>query len=168
MATPEILKNFNVFVDGLGYAGKVTEVVPPKLTVITDEHKAGGMDAGIDIDMGMEKLLWEFTTAEMSASILKQFGIIKGANIPLTLRGAVQGDAGVVVPIVINSRVMIVEVDKGTWKAGEKSQMKVSLSSRAYKETHAGEVLIDIDVDNMTRVINGVDQLADQRAAIGL
>ena len=31
----KILKNFNLFVDGRGYAGKADEVTPPKLTIKT-------------------------------------------------------------------------------------------------------------------------------------
>jgi len=45
---PKILKNFNVFVDGRGYAGKIDEITLPKLTIKTEEYRAGGM--------GMEKL----------------------------------------------------------------------------------------------------------------
>lgn len=33
---PKILKNFNVFVDGRGYAGKIDEVTLPKLTIKTE------------------------------------------------------------------------------------------------------------------------------------
>ncbi len=53
---PKILRNFNVFVDGRGYAGKIEEITLPKLTIKTEEYRAGGMDIPISIDMGMEKL----------------------------------------------------------------------------------------------------------------
>jgi UDP-N-acetylmuramoyl-L-alanyl-D-glutamate--2,6-diaminopimelate ligase len=53
---PKILKNFNVFVDGRGYAGKIDEITLPKLTIKTEEYRAGGMDIPVSIDMGMEKL----------------------------------------------------------------------------------------------------------------
>jgi P2 family phage contractile tail tube protein len=38
----KILKNFNLFVDGRGYAGRAEEVTPPKLTIKTEELRAGG------------------------------------------------------------------------------------------------------------------------------
>ena len=53
---PKILKNFNLFIDGRGYAGKCDEVNPPKLNIKSEEYRAGGLDAPIPIDMGMEKL----------------------------------------------------------------------------------------------------------------
>lgn len=56
MAARDILKNFNLFVDGRGYAGNVSEYTPPNLAVQTEDHRAGGMDAPIALDMGMEGL----------------------------------------------------------------------------------------------------------------
>lgn len=53
---PKILKNFNVFVDGRGHAGKIDEIMLPKLTIKTEEYRAGGMDIPINIDMGWRNL----------------------------------------------------------------------------------------------------------------
>ena len=36
---PRILKNFNLFVDGRGYAGRVDEITLPKLTIKTEEFQ---------------------------------------------------------------------------------------------------------------------------------
>ncbi len=168
MPLPVVLKNFNVYVDGFGFAGLATEVTPPKLTLMTEEHKAGGMDAAADIDMGMEKPSLEFTLAEYNANVIKRFGLIAGGDVPVTLRGAMQGEAGAVVPLLINARGLISEIDKGTWKVGDATTMKVAMSLRYYKETHAGAVLVELDIEGMKRIIDGVDQLAEQRAAIGL
>ena len=57
----DVLKNMNLFVDGRGYAGVVDELTPPKLTMKTEEHRAGGMDAPVELDMGMEKLEASFS-----------------------------------------------------------------------------------------------------------
>ena len=35
---PKILKNFNAFVDGRGYAGRIDEISLPKLLIKTEEH----------------------------------------------------------------------------------------------------------------------------------
>ncbi|GFR20643.1 phage tail tube protein FII [Trichonephila clavata] len=83
---PKILKNFNVFVDGRGYAGKIDEVTLPKLTIKTEEYRAGGMDIPINIDMGMEKLEAEFTFAEYDSELFRLFGLIDGNSVSLTLR----------------------------------------------------------------------------------
>ncbi len=51
----KILKNFNVTVDGCGYAGRINKIILPTLTIQTEEHRAVGMDTPIDIDLDMEK-----------------------------------------------------------------------------------------------------------------
>ncbi len=88
---PKILKNFNVFVDGRGYAGKIDEITLPKLTIKTEEYRAGGMDIPINIDMGMEKLEADFTFAEYDKELFRLFGLIYGNSVALTIRGMMQG-----------------------------------------------------------------------------
>ncbi|SMG63879.1 Phage major tail tube protein, partial [methanotrophic bacterial endosymbiont of Bathymodiolus sp.] len=56
----DILKNMALFVDGRGFAGNVEELTLPKLTLKTEEFRNGGMDAPIEVEMGMEKLESEF------------------------------------------------------------------------------------------------------------
>ena len=60
------------------------------------------------------------------------------------------------------------EVDWGTWKPGEKSPLKCMMAVRYYRFLHDGDVLHEIDVDNMVRIVNGVDQLEAQRQALGI
>ena len=71
---PRKLKHFNLFVDGRGYAGKIEELTLPKVTIKAEEFRAGGMDAPMEIDLGMEKLEAEFTLAMRTP--LKTGGLI--------------------------------------------------------------------------------------------
>lgn len=167
MALPRVLKNFNLFVDGRGYAGRVTEIELPKLTVKVDDFRAGGMDLPAAIDMGMEKLECSFSLAEYDENVLKLFGLANGNAVQVTARGAIQADSLDAVPVAINLRGAIKGLEQGTWKAGEKPILKCSMALRYYRETVGGDDLIEIDVENMVRKIGGVDQLAGIRAAIG-
>ena len=76
--TAKVLKNFSLFVDGRGYAGKAEEVTPPKLTIKTEEFRGGGMDAPIDIDLGMEKMECQFILVDFDAELMKLFGLVDG------------------------------------------------------------------------------------------
>ncbi|MCT4575073.1 MAG: phage major tail tube protein [Alphaproteobacteria bacterium] len=167
MAIPKILKNFNLFVDGRGYVGKAEEVNPPKLAIKTEELRAGGMDSPIDIDMGMEKLEASFTICEYDKEILKQFGLVDGKAVQITLRGAMADDENTV-PVVIKLRGMFKELDMGKFAAGEKSQLQCSMPCRYYSLNIDGEDIIEIDVDNMIRKVNGVDKLSEVRNALGI
>ncbi|MFW8594927.1 phage major tail tube protein [Cribrihabitans neustonicus] len=59
MAIRNILKNFNLFVDGRGFAGELGDYTPASPSVAAEEYRAGGMDGPTDIDMGMEKFAWD-------------------------------------------------------------------------------------------------------------
>ena len=168
MANPRILKNFNLFVDGRGQAGKIDELELPTLTIKTEEHRAGGMDAPAELDMGMEALSAGFTLAEYDENVLSLFGLADGNAVQLTARGALQKDGEPVTPVVVNMRGMLKEAELGTWQAGEKATPKFTIALRYYRYESGGVVLHEIDVENMVRIVNGVDQLAQIRAAIGV
>jgi P2 family phage contractile tail tube protein len=85
----------------------------------------------------------------------------------LSLRGGLDAEAGVV-PVIVNLTGAWKDLDTGSWKAGEKAPLNVSVTLRYYKLTMGGQELIEVDVINMVRIIDGTDQLADMRAAIGL
>lgn len=162
-----ILKNFNVQVDGHGYAGKATELVPPVLNIVTEDIRAGGMDSSESVDMGMEPMEAEITLSGYDISLLKLWGVT-GDSVPLTARGALQSDDGSVKAAIINLQGKFVGLDLGTWKPGDQAPKKMTMKVNYYKMTVDDEELIEIDVANMVRKIGGVDQLADIRNALGL
>lgn len=163
----KILKNFNLFVDGRGYVGRAEEVSPPKLSIKTEELRAGGMDAPISIDMGMEKLEASFSLVEYDPEILKQFGVVSGNAVQLTLRGALTDDE-TTSPMIIKLQGMFTEVDMGKFKAGDRATMQCTVACRYYSLEIDGQKVVEIDIDNMTRIIDGTDTLAEIRSALGL
>ena len=163
-----VLKNVNLFVDGRGYAGQVMEVNLPKLTVLMEEHREGGMDAPAEIDMGLEKLECDFSTSSIDADLLRAWGLAPGSLVPVTFRGALESEDGTVTPVTCSVRGTVKAVDYGTWKVGEKAPLKCAMAVRYYKYEQGGDVVHEIDVDNMTRIVNGVDRLEQQRAALGI
>lgn len=164
---PKILKNFNLFVDGRGYAGRAEEVSPPKLALKTEEFRGGGMDAPAVIDLGMEKLEASFSLVEYDPEILKQFGLVSGNSVQITLRGALVDD-NTTTPMVIGLRGMFTELDMGKFKAGDKATLQCSVACRYYSLEIDGQNIVEIDVDNMVRKIDGQDVLADIRSALGM
>lgn len=168
MALTAILKNFNLFVDGRGYAGECEEITPPKLTFKTDEFRNGGMDAPVEVELGMDKLEASFSLTKYDTNVLKLFGLAPGNSKPLTFRGSVIGEDGVETAVVINITGYLKEVDQGSWKPGDKATLKGSVAVNYYKHTVGGRVIHEVDVKNMIRNINGVDQLKQTRANLGM
>lgn len=165
---PQTLYNFNLFIDGTSFAGLATQVTPPKLKIKTDDYRAGGMDAPIKLDLGMEALEAGFTLGSAAKEALQFFGIADQTGFNCVFRGALKNQKGEVVAAVMTCRGMLTELDQGDWKPGDKSESKYSIALSYYKFELDGDVIYEIDPLNSVRIVDGVDQLAAIRAAIGV
>ncbi|UVK81970.1 phage major tail tube protein [Pseudomonas sichuanensis] len=165
---PETLANLNLFVDGVSFQGDVPSLTLPKLTLKMEEYRPGGMDMAVEMDQGMEKQEAAFTTTGVRREALKFFGLADGNGFNGTFRGAFKGLKGQINPVVVTLRGTLKEVDMGDWKSGDKAEIKHSVGITYYKLEVDGRLVYEIDALGMKRVIDGVDQLAAQRAALGL
>lgn len=168
MAARDVLKNLNLFVDGRGYAGQIQDYTPPALTVQTEDFRAGGMDTSESIDMGMEPLEASFNLIAYDRDILSQFGLAAGNDIPVTARGALESYDGTVKAVVHKMRGKITSIDSGTWSPGAPAPIGITMRLSYYQTEHDGQVIHEIDVNKMTRIINGTDRLAEIRSALGI
>lgn len=168
MAAKDIRKYINLFVDGRGHAGELEEFTAPKLAMKMEEFRGGGMAAPRDIPFGMEKLEADFTLISYDRHVLAAFGLVAGAVLPFQAREVLEDHQGNVTSVIHHMRGRVREIDPGTSKAGDKPALKVSLSLDYYKLVHGSTTVQEIDVDNMIHVVNGVDQLSDQRRALGI
>lgn len=168
MAARDVIKNFNVFVDGRGYAGQAEEFNAPKLTLKTEEFRAGGMLAPIKLTMGMEAMDADFTLIAFDRNVLALFSVVEGQQVPFVCRQALESYDGTITPVVHTMTAKILEIDQGTSKAGDKPALKIATNLSYYKLEHGGVVIHEIDVENMIQVLNGVDLMAATRAALGM
>lgn len=168
MAARDVLKNFNLFVSGKGMAGQIDEYNPPKLSLKTEEYRGGGMDAPLELTMGMEKMEADATIIAYDADVLALFGVVEGNQVGFTARGHLESFDGTKTAVIHTMRGKVKELDPGTWKPGDKPSLKLSLALSYYKLTHDGRVISEIDVENMVFVQNGVDLLAVARANLGI
>ena len=165
---PETLANLNLFVDGVSFQGNVTSLTLPKLTLKVQEHRPGGMDTAIEIDQGLEKLSADFATSGVRPESLKFFGLADSTAFNGTFRGAYKGLKGQITPVIVTLRGALKEVDMGEWKTASESSVKHSVALTYYKLEIDGRLMYEIDPIGMKRIVNGVDQLAAQRSALGL
>lgn len=168
MAASDVRKNLSLFVDGRGFAGQIEEFTPPKLALKVEEWRGGGMNAPVKLDMGQEAMDTDFTLLQYSRDVLALFGMAAGNTVPLVAREALQSLDGTVTPVVHTMRGTITEVDQSTVKPGEKVPVKFTMNLTYYKLQHGATVVQEIDIPNMVHIVNGVDMLAEQRAALGI
>ncbi|RMQ45990.1 Phage major tail tube protein [Pseudomonas cichorii] len=165
---PQVLFNLNLFVDGVSFSGDVTSLTLPKMTLKMEEHRAGGMDAPIEMDMGMEKGEASFVSVGVRRESLKFFGLSDGTAFNGVFRGAFRGLKGAVTPVIVTLRGTLKEVDMGDWKPGDKAEIKHAVALTYWKVEVDGRVMYEIDPLASIRVIDGVDQLDAVRSALGL
>ncbi|MGM0563669.1 MAG: phage major tail tube protein [Pseudomonadota bacterium] len=169
MSLPKKLRNFNLFGDGDNWQGQIEEVVLPKLSRKTEEYTGAGMDGPVDIDMGQEKIEFEWTSGGLIPEVFDGYGSLKLDDNMLRFAGAyVSDETAETVPVEIVVRGRHREIDMGTAKSGDNNQVKVMTSCSYYKLTVAGTTKIEIDLPGYVFKVNGVDRLVEQRQALGL
>lgn len=164
---PQALVNMNLFVDGKGFAGKVTSITLPKVKRKTDEQRNGGMIGPVKIGVGMEAMEASFSLIGMSTEALIFFGLADDTSFNGNFRGAFKDQKGEVVAVTATFRGLLEEVDMGDWKPGDKAETKYNIAPSYYKLEIAGKVIYELDFLNNICMINGKDETAAERAAIG-
>lgn len=164
---PRFLRNFTAFVDGVGQAGKIDELTLPTLDLVTEEHRAGGMDAPIDVDMGMQLLTCGMVLSSYEIENFRAYGALN-AGVSLTVRGAIARQGEAAQAVVIRMTGSAKTIDRGSWAAGSKATKTITFTLTKYSETINGVEAVFIDIENFVRRINGVDQLESYRRALGV
>jgi len=165
MAYPRTIRNFNAFVDGTSYFGKVLTGKLPEIKTQNSSHRGGGMDGPVSIDMGTEALSAELTFAEWLPELIKMFGTRQR----FVFRAAAVGEQDFTADdhvITVGGRITI--VSQGDLEAGKDNPLKLHMEVDYYRIQKNGENLIEIDIEAGSRIVDGVDQVADQRRAMGV
>lgn len=168
MALPKKLRDFNLFGDGNNWQGQIAELSLPTLARVVEDYRGGGMDGAVELDMGQEKIEFEWTAGGLISEIFDAYGASRIDATMLRFAGAYfsETDATTTVEIVVRGRHR--EIDMGTAKNGESNEIKVITSCSYYKLIIDGEEVLEIDLPGYVFKVRGEDRLADRRAAIGL
>lgn len=166
MSLAQALRAMSLFADGNRYVNEITEFSPPKIALQTEDYRGGGMDAPIEMETGMEKLEGSFKVSRFDKDLLRHFGLAPGKQITISVRGAYQDD-GKVIPVVHNMTGTWKEIDPGTAKSGSLAEISISISIKRYTLTIDGKEAIHVDIEALTRRINGEDVLSDIARIIG-
>lgn len=162
---PRHQKGFNLYVDGRNFMGVAESLTLPELALQLESWRAAGMDAARQVELGMNELSLSFVLSGYSAEALALFG---REGVQITARKAVQRQGEGAVAVVIEMTGRFNTVGRSEVNQGQLNNMNVNVDLTRYVEKDAGVVLVDIDIMNSKRIIGGVDQLADRRAALGL
>lgn len=171
MAMPRKLKNMNLFNDGNSYLGEVKTVTLPALGRKMEGYRGGGMNGPVKVDLGMsdDGIQLEWKLGGLDLVVLRQFGVTNASGVMLRFTGYFQQDdteETANVEIVVRGRHETIEM--GDAQPGEDTEHGVTTTCSYYRLIVNGEDIIEIDLLNFVEVVNGVDMLAKQRAALGI
>jgi len=162
------LKNMNLFLNGGGMLGVVSEVTLPKITEKNESSRYSGMLGEVDFFMGVDKLELTYKAGGLFHEGIANFGNAKLGSDMLRWSGAVQnGNTGEVSAYEAITRGRHTEIDLGTAKVGEGGETAMKVTCTYYKLTVDGVDVIEIDMISGLLITGGVDRTAEIRAIIG-
>lgn len=164
---PRVLKNFNIYVGGESFAGRAEKCKLPDLKIKTDPYRGAGMDGVVELDMGMELIELQMTFAEHNPNLIRLLGL-HNSQTPISVRGGLQRQGEQAIGMEVRVVGGVRELNRDEWTAGERAGMVLVVSCNTYIERQAGIELVNIDIINGRRIIDGVDQVAGMRAALAL
>lgn len=170
MAANNLLKNWAIWVDGVGKAGNAKEYTPPVLEQNTYDFQAGDMDMPIPVDDGMAVMETSFTLYGFDPLVLPLFGFRSGTRTAVSVRSTYTDLDGNAYDVVEELGGMITKIERDTQDTGSQREkgMKVTMKLDYYKVVRSGVVLVEIDPINHVRKLGGIDVLEGIRAAMQL
>jgi len=166
---PHTLKDFMLFLDGEGYQGQIPELTIPELTRKVEEHRAGGMDGPVEIDLGQEVIEFEWKSAGWLDNLFNHYGAPIHDAAQLRFTGSYESDetgTGVAVEIVIRGRHKAIAM--GDAKPGDTNTIDVTTAVSYYKLSVDGVEQLEIDQAGSVFRVMGQDRLAARRQRLGI
>ncbi|SFG08689.1 hypothetical protein SAMN05518801_10751 [Novosphingobium sp. CF614] len=162
MGLPRKLININVFVNGRGWLGEVSEFEEPKLAFASEEWRGGGMLGPVKLDKGLEAMEATITMGSHTAYLIRQFGTTDVEGTRLRLVAAYRADDGgaaQAVEIYLGGRFS--EIDLGKSKPGDDTEHKYTAQLNYYRRVVDGRTEAEIDMLGGLFMIDGVDRYAE-------
>ena len=164
---PQKVKDIRLYNESNSYLGVIAEMTLPKIVMITEDWRGGGMIGAIKISHGVETPEFEWTLGGHDDLVVTQAGLMQHDGIMLRAMAAIQAEDGS--PVSTLEAVMRgthTELDFGTWKPGEDTEEKVKTACSYYKLLRDGRELFELDMLAGIFRVGGVDRWADIRAAL--
>jgi len=157
---PQFLTGLTVFIDGVGFLGTCKQVALPKVEQMRETITQGGFERSLStgIFKAMES---EITLSEYSPVVFRS---INTRPPTFVLKGSLkQGNDEF--PIVVTLKGEI-DIDDGSLETKKEAERKIKLYADFYQLEIDGTMQVQLDVENMIALIDGVDHLEKLRSHI--
>ncbi len=169
MKFPKLLKDFNFFLDGDTFVGRIKEVELPSFKYKTEDIDNGGLAFPIETQYGLEKLEMTWTPGEFAEEVFATLGACKHNATIMRFAGSLESDDSCDVhALEVEAAGRHREVELPKAKKGDVSETKIVTALSFLKITLNGKELVYLDAINCIERFNGKDRLEGRRRAIGL
>ena len=161
---PQTITDVNVYLETQGYLGAVKELTLPIIEKETRAQENAGHTRAIDLGF-FKELNLDFTLQQLAPEAAAWLAVGKFIDTPILFKGAIrEGKDNKSFLGVAKGIITKYEYPKFSPKAevDTKIEMKLSFFSAAFD----GSEFMLFDTENMIAIIDGVDHLADVRAAL--
>lgn len=162
-----ILRDYTVFADDASFRGRIASYTPPELQPQVVEYRGGGMSGSIPIPMGLEIGDATLVTGGFEEGLVTAVGRVS-SEIRVVCRGALISDGEDEQTLVHEIRGFASVGNLGTWQPGESAQTTITVNPTFFKIELDGQTIRKVDIRNNIDEIDGEDQNAAIRSALGL
>ena len=161
------LQAFKAYIDGVGYAGAGEKLTTPAFKKMMEKRRGGGMLAARNHAHGYEPFEMTFEFSSYEPRIIKMGGLFSRKGVPLSVTAAFDGDRDARHSASFVCAGQFSEVDGAEFTPGKPAMLKAKALLDRLKLTIDGDVIYDIDVEADKYLVNGVDEYAWIRNALG-
>ena len=168
MSLTYVLRKFVVWADGFGKLGEGEYSKLPTMEVVTEDFRGGGMDTPVKVDLGTTPFVYEFKLTSMDPQVYSLWGLYPGREKQFTVRGSLAHQDGSPFAAIAVMRGNLHKVESEAMEPAKKLVHTFTVDLTYYKLTIGERLIYDIDIINGVRIVNGVDQLLQDRRDLGL
>lgn len=165
------VSNATIVIDGETFVGVVKEFSAPEIKMATQEVGGMGMFGKTTVITGLEQLEGgSITWNSFHPEIISKFGLIN-QSVDVQIRAnSVEKDGATTTekPLVIHLRVSSMGIPGGNYKQSESAEFQSSFSTDYIRTNYDGVDHLEVDVPGNVYIIDGVDQLAQFKANLGI
>ncbi len=154
---PQFLKGQTVFIDGVGMLGTAKQVTLPKVEQVRETINQGGFERSLSTGV-FKALECEVILSTYHAQVYKSMNSQKPQ---LVMKGSLKQGAEEY-PVVATVKGEF-DVDDGNWETAKETERKLKVYCDYYSLEVDGVKQIELDVENMIALIDGVDHLEKLR-----
>lgn len=157
---PQFITGQSVFIDSVGLLGTLKQGALPKVEQLRETIKQGGFERSLSTGV-FKAMESELTISEYHESVYKA---MNSKTPTFVIKGSLKHGAKKI-PVVATIKGEI-DVDDGSWETTKEAERKIKIYADFYQLEVDGKIQVQMDVENMIALIDGVDHLAELRSHI--